>query len=110
MSQPFNARVAEWDQVLLGGHLLAAVEAGRIRMDAEGYLDIASWMEAILERSDVETVLHLGRTGPSQVRTLAENVLSDRGVKQWAFDRLGGSKARTECAELLQRVGRAAGR
>jgi hypothetical protein len=104
MSLPFKPCTTEWDQLLLGGHLLALSELGRIRMDAEGYRDIAVWMDGLLKRIPVEDVRKLTRTGPRQLRVLAENVLGDRGERRWSADWLGGHRAQAMCETLLDRI------
>jgi hypothetical protein len=69
--------VAITDQLRAAGLVLAALEAGRVPMDAGDYLDMAA--AAAQELSSLETSeLRLTSQLPPALMALAENVLFDR--------------------------------
>jgi hypothetical protein len=104
MSLLFRPYFADSDQLLLGGHVLAALELGRMRMDAHDYLEIAAWMGDVIDRLDTPMLLRLRKEGPASVRVMAENALNDRGEVDWLPSRLGRVKAEAEWRALRRRL------
>lgn len=104
MSLLFRPFFADSDQLLLGGHVLAALELGRMRMDAHDYLEIASWMADVIDRLDTGMLLRLRKQGPSSVRVMAENALNDRGEVDWLPSRLERVKAEVVWRSLRERL------
>lgn len=94
MGTPFNPFFAGSDQVLLGGHLLAALEVGRMPMHAADYREISTWMAEVFDDIDLDVLVRLQREGPSALRPIAENALCARGEPDWVVD----AQAR-RCAE-----------
>jgi hypothetical protein len=104
MSLLFRPFFADSDQLLLGGHVLAALEHGQMRMDANDYLEIAAWMSDVLDRLDTGVLLRLRKEGPGAVRALAENALNDRGEVDWVPSRIDRVKADAIWRALRQRL------
>ncbi|MET0209457.1 MAG: hypothetical protein ABW220_10475, partial [Burkholderiaceae bacterium] len=72
------------DDLLLGGHLLLALENARMPMHAMDYAGVSVWVGEVLSDLDTAVVLRLRTEGPIAVRELAENALFERGEPDWA--------------------------
>ncbi len=84
---------ADRDDLLLGGHLLYALEVGRLRMHAADYLEISGWVAEVFERMDTGVLLRLRHEGPEALQLAAENALHERGEVDWTANRLARVKA-----------------
>lgn len=104
MSQVFRPFFADSDQLLLGSHVLSALEIGRMRMHADDYFEIASWMVDAFDRLDVGVLLRLRREGPTALRLVVENALNERGEVDWVEDRRARVKAEAAWRQLRQRL------
>lgn len=103
MSHVFRPFFADSDQLLLGSHVLSALEVGRMRMHADDYFEIANWMVETFERLDTAVLLRLRREGPTALRGVAENALNARGEVDWISDRRARVKAEAAWRQLRQR-------
>jgi hypothetical protein len=92
----FKPFFANRDDLLLGGHLLSALEVGRLAMHAADYAEIAGWVADLFERMDTGVLLRLRQEGPDALRVAAENALHERGEVDWTADRL--ARVRSELA------------
>jgi hypothetical protein len=106
MSRVFWPFFANADHLLRGGHVLLELELGRLPMDAADYRTIAIWASDILDHLDTRVLLRLRREGPSALKLVAENALSDRGEPAWATDEKTHEDVRRAWDSLLQRVRR----
>jgi hypothetical protein len=71
------------DDLLLGGHVLLALETGRMRMHAADYEEISTWLADMVDDMETAIVLRLRREGPPALQDLAENALHARGEPEW---------------------------
>lgn len=71
------------DDLLLGGHVLLALETGRMRMHAADYEEISTRLADMVGDMDTPVVLRLRREGPPAVQDVAENTLHARGEPEW---------------------------
>jgi hypothetical protein len=104
MGNVFKPFFADSDQLLLGGHVLSALELGRARMRAADYFEVSAWMVDVFDRLDLGVLLRLRREGPTPLRLIAENVLNDRGEVDWTADRAARIKAECVWRNLRQRL------
>lgn len=91
------------DQLVLAGHLLAAVEQGRMPVHPVDYLNITSWAAAELGRLDTPVLRCFRNALPPPLQVIAENVLHERREATWCADGAGHHRAQAEVAELLRR-------
>ena len=75
--RPFFAGI---DQVLLGSHVLLALESGRLPMHAGDYRKIAADVAELFVQMDIATLHRIRAQGPFSLRSIAENVVVDRHV------------------------------
>jgi hypothetical protein len=75
---------AESDALLLGCHVLLALETGRMRMHAADYQEIAAWLTDMVAGMATPVVMRLRNEGPPALRDVAENALCARGEPEWA--------------------------
>jgi hypothetical protein len=106
MGTVFRPFFADSDQLLLGGHVLSALEIGRMRMHAEDYFEISNWMVDVFDRLPLEVLLRLRREGPTPLRHIVENALHERGEVDWVADRRTRIRAEAEWRNLIGRVRR----
>jgi hypothetical protein len=104
MSSLHKPFFADADQLLLSGHLLMAMEVGRMRMDAADYFEIATWTAEVVERLESEALLRLRKNGLHALHVVAENALNDRGEIDWAGDQKIRSKADKVWRQLSKRL------
>jgi hypothetical protein len=104
MGNVFKPFFADSDQLLLGGHVLSALEIGKARMRASDYFEVSAWMVDVFDRLDVGVLMRLRREGPTPLRLIAENVLNDRGEVDWVSDRAARIKAECIWRSLRQRL------
>ena len=71
------------DDLLLGGHVLLALETGRIGMHAADYAEISTWLADMVGDMETPVVLRLRREGPPALQDVAENALHTRGEPEW---------------------------
>ncbi len=102
---PLNIKpfFADRDDLLLGGHLLSALEVGRLQMHAADYLEIAGWVGEVFERMDTSVLLRLRHEGPDALQVAAENALHARGEVDWTSNRLVRVKAEVTWRALCHR-------
>lgn len=95
---------ANSDELLLSGHILAALENGRLRMNASDYLSIAQRAMELLDDFDTGVLLRMRRDGPIALRAMAENLLCDRGTFDCASSDPIREFAGNACGELLAKL------
>jgi len=91
------------DQLVLAGHLLAAVEQGRMPVHPVDYLNITSWAAAELGRLDTPVLRCFRNALPPSLQVIAENVLHERREATWCIDSAGDQPAQSELDGLLRR-------
>ena len=92
------------DDLLLGGHVLFALEAGRIRMHAGDYVEISTRLADMVDDLDTAVILRLRREGPPALRDMAENALHARGEPDWTSSISTRSHAESIWRDLHDRL------
>ena len=101
MNPAFRPFSAGSDELLLSGHLLSALEVGRLGMHAEDYRAIAARASMLLDGFETAVLLRMRREGPRALREMAENVLHERGAFEWTTYDPVRKRARMLCVALL---------
>lgn len=99
---------ANSDELLLSGHILAALEIGRLQMNAADYMAIASRASELLDHFETSVLLRMRRDGPIALREMAENLLGDRGAFDCAAHDPVRHRAMVVCGVLLAKAKRTA--
>ena len=84
---PTSAGGLATDHLLLAGEILGALEAGRMRMDARAYRDIASAALRELILMDTDELQRAATSLSPTLTVLVQNVLSQRGFANGAMVR-----------------------
>jgi len=71
------------DDLLLGGHVLLALETGRMRMHAADSAEVSAWLADMVDDMETSVVLRLRRERPPALQGMAENALHTRGEPEW---------------------------
>jgi hypothetical protein len=74
------------DELVLAGHMLHALDCGRVPMHAADYHDIAGWASAEFSLMDTAMLRVLRHLVPEVMRPLVENHLHRRRVCDWSTD------------------------
>lgn len=96
--------VADNDELLLGSHLLLALEQGGLDMHAVDFYSIAATAAKAMNELTTQQVVRLRDAGPSSIRALAENALHGRGIVDWMSDRESHVRAAAAWSSLRQRI------
>jgi len=95
------------DDLLLGGHVLFALETGRMQMHAADYEELSTWLADIVGEMDTPVVLRLRREGPPALQDVAENALHARGEPEWTSSISTRSHAESIWRDLHDRLSEA---
>ena len=74
------------DQLRLSGHVLQALECGRMPMSAGGYLEVVAWVLDALGQMPSSELHRLRPRVPGSLQNIVENVLHARRDSAWAAD------------------------
>ena len=106
---PAEVHIAvDLDDLLIGSHILSALEVGRFRMHPSDYFEIAGWVSGILHRLPTAALRQLRREAPRVLAEMAENALGDRGESLWPEKAPALDDAGAICADALTRARRSA--
>jgi hypothetical protein len=94
------------DQMMMAGHILAAIERGDMPMHPSGYQEIARWASAAFGAMDACALRALRDAAPAQLQGLIENVMHERRVVCWTAWEGGQFSAQAHGAALLRRCRR----
>ena len=86
MRSSSSPRVKCSDELLLAGHMLQALDSGRISMHAIDYLDIAGWISAEFALMDTACLRALHHLVPASMQSIVENHLHRRREGAWTSD------------------------
>ncbi|HEX7499552.1 MAG TPA: hypothetical protein VF524_04520 [Polyangia bacterium] len=92
------------DHLLLAGHVLRALENGRLRMHAGDYHEIAAWAAGELSRLATPELERFSRSVPGALQGIAENLLHERREPWWCGDFFAYPEARFACRAVLQNL------
>ena len=90
------------DQLRLSGHMLQALESGRMPMNAAGYLEVVGWVRDEFERMSSGELGRWRARVPGSLQCVVENVLHARGETRWATDAQALSTAQSQWTKCVQ--------
>lgn len=94
------------DEIMLAGHLLAAMESGRVPMHADDYLQIARWVSGELDRLASFELARFRLRLPGALQDIAENLLHQRAVLTPPTETPACIAVSSDCQDLMQRLRR----
>ena len=97
---------SSFDQMLMAGYILQALEHGGMPMHAAGYRELAGWATDELGQLDSGTLQDVRYRVPRALRDIIENLLHERRQSECpvcGLTGLTGLNAQSTCRVLLQR-------
>jgi hypothetical protein len=99
MARVVRSTTVVGDQLLLAGHVLQALESGRMCMHAADYLEISAWVTDELSLLATDALYRIHRRVPGPIQDIVENLLHARAEVAWTSALFA---AAAEWASLLE--------